>query len=695
MPNFYINEIYECPITDIFLGNNKSISEEGTYVIKINKDDYIDYIYYKKNNITGKFYEEIYYYPYLKFLYDYDYNCPDFSSQKLILDIQLSNPFIKYYNYIKDIYFLEFVLSFILLLYNIIESYNPKVFDYFKIIGYFLEIIVLILEICGFILFIKSKHFILNEDNKDIFDLLGYNISRYKKLFNMESFLLSFEIVKIIFEIFYIIFPEKFHKCNCEGKHKYSFFRDNNDQKYRVFYLFLHSYIIYVVFFIVDIINDNKIKKYYSYFKYNWETNPITSIDLSSNKDYEIGKIIKKDGEYRFYEWKSTFFHIEKLKDFNYYNIYEKENGKLCGKDSFENNLYFPEDIECPINDIIITDKIYSFLEDYNRIPLGKNNEYLYYTNKRIDKNIIIDIRINHEKLLLNFDNANDLCDCLLDSFSECKDYNKYYLGKFYNKMDSLYSQDFFSNNTNEKGLEFYSYQKINLNSIFYLGIDSEIINERGKISGFSKNMKLFNIMIIFKYISLAISIITIIAINTFLLLKQNNKIQFIISILLLILIFGINIIYFISLYINIKYVKNFMEKITPNFQNYKNNYVYSISIFINEVIIFFSLLTITIFTFCFKEKKNARKIFRAIEIKNQEISLNLPVDGQSSERKFEKHLCILCLTNPTKIILYPCRHKCICEKCYARLKNTPNDIKNCPICRKDVASVIDKVYEV
>ena len=93
--------------------------------------------------------------------------------------------------------------------------------------------------------------------------------------------------------------------------------------------------------------------------------------------------------------------------------------------------------------------------------------------------------------------------------------------------------------------------------------------------------------------------------------------------------------------------------------------------------------------------EKNARKIFRAIEIKNQEISLNLPVDGQSSERKFEKHLCILCLTNPTKIILYPCRHKCICEKCYARLKNTPNDIKNCPICRKDVASVIDKVYEV
>ena len=45
LPNFYINAIYECPITDVFLGNNKSINEEGYNVIKINKDDYI---YYKK-----------------------------------------------------------------------------------------------------------------------------------------------------------------------------------------------------------------------------------------------------------------------------------------------------------------------------------------------------------------------------------------------------------------------------------------------------------------------------------------------------------------------------------------------------------------------------------------------------------------------------------------------------------------------
>ena len=37
-------------------------------------------------------------------------------------------------------------------------------------------------------------------------------------------------------------------------------------------------------------------------------------------------------------------------------NIYKNNNDKkkLCGKDSFGNNLYFPENEECPINDIFI-----------------------------------------------------------------------------------------------------------------------------------------------------------------------------------------------------------------------------------------------------------------------------------------------------------------------------------------------------
>ena len=156
------------------------------------------------------------------------------------------------------------------------------------------------------------------------------------------------------------------------------------------------------------------------------------------------------------------------------------------------------------------------------------------------------------------------------------------------------------------------------------------------------------------------------------------------------------------------------MEKINPNFQNYKNNYIYSISVFINEVLIFLSLLFTTIFIFCFKKKNNTQIILGANEINRPEIGMNrnislksqninqinkensnIMLNEQKNEIKLEKHLCIICFTNPTKVILYPCRHKCICEKCYAPLKNTPKDIKRCPICRRDVISVIDEVYEV
>lgn len=33
-------------------------------------------------------------------------------------------------------------------------------------------------------------------------------------------------------------------------------------------------------------------------------------------------------------------------------NIYSNKNGKICGKDSFGNNLFFPLNEECPINHI-------------------------------------------------------------------------------------------------------------------------------------------------------------------------------------------------------------------------------------------------------------------------------------------------------------------------------------------------------
>jgi len=134
---------------------------------------------------------------------------------------------------------------------------------------------------------------------------------------------------------------------------------------------------------------------------YNWNVKPIKSIELSPTEDYEFAKIKTKKKEYKFYKWRDNYFKIEKLKKFNYVNIYKNDNGKICGKDNYGNDLYFPNDIECPINDIIIDNSNKNYI-DYKEIKLTSNTS-LYYTNKKISNKIIIDLKANPEYYNLNF----------------------------------------------------------------------------------------------------------------------------------------------------------------------------------------------------------------------------------------------------------------------------------------------------
>ena len=718
LPNYYIKESYECPITDIILEKNKSNVYNNYKEIKLINGKYL---YYSNKNFSGKLYGQLYYSPSSDNIKcDGFYTSGNFTKYKIINDLKISNPIFKYNYYAKHIYLFLSFLFLCLAFYCAIESTNPCSFNYFKIYSYIIEIIILILEILRFKLFLKAKYFSFIEENKDFVKDIA---ETYSKFINIESFSLSMEVVKILIEILHMlkIFPQKCHgNKNYDVNYynnKYFFFNKNEDKKFRILYFFLPLYIFYLIYFSLDILNDNEIKKKYDYLEYNWKTSPITSIEISSNKNYPIGQITTKENKYKLYEWKDSYFKIERLKHLDYINIYKKENGKLCGKDSFENNLYFPEDIECPINDIIISND--KNIEGYKKLPLGEKDTYLYYTNKKVDKSIIIDIRANYKDLLqLNLDKSNDLCISLKGKV--CKDFYYVYLGDFYEDIDSCKSVFFLEKNIN-KSIE-YSSDYINLNLIKYLGINSSIIYERGNFSSFQKNMHLFTYMITFKYVSIIINLLAIIILNLFLILKKNNLFQFIISILFLILIIGIIKIYYISLNINIKYVKNFMDKINIYFQYHKNDYFYSISIFINQILIFISLLIIIIFTYCFKksdisnnddlEQENNTEIeiinnismneqksnVTPIDIKiDQKIFQNESdsVDTQKNYNNGKKRLCVYCLVNKTKIILYPCLHRCCCEKCYAKLKNNLDDIKICPICGINVIKVIDKVYDI
>ena len=58
-------------------------------------------------------------------------------------------------------------------------------------------------------------------------------------------------------------------------------------------------------------------------------------------------------------------------------------------------------------------------------------------------------------------------------------------------------------------------------------------------------------------------------------------------------------------------------------------------------------------------------------------------------EREREDKLCVICTDMEKCIMMLPCRHLCICERCMALLKNHGN---SCPMCRKPVKQMI-KAY--
>ena len=48
---------------------------------------------------------------------------------------------------------------------------------------------------------------------------------------------------------------------------------------------------------------------------------------------------------------------------------------------------------------------------------------------------------------------------------------------------------------------------------------------------------------------------------------------------------------------------------------------------------------------------------------------------------------CIICLDGPRTIVLLPCKHLCLCKKCYAK-----SAILTCPICATEVVDMMDIV---
>ena len=76
--------------------------------------------------------------------------------------------------------------------------------------------------------------------------------------------------------------------------------------------------------------------------------------------------------------------------------------------------------------------------------------------------------------------------------------------------------------------------------------------------------------------------------------------------------------------------------------------------------------------------------------ISNKRLS-NESITTNNDNLNENDKLCIICCTNPIKVIFLPCRHRTICRKCY---KNNIHQFKICPICHSPITSVINKIYD-
>ena len=112
--------------------------------------------------------------------------------------------------------------------------------------------------------------------------------------------------------------------------------------------------------------------------------------------------------------WEGKQFYIERMEKkykYSYIYNYDKSDKKQCGVDSKGNKLYFPKDIICPINYIVITDNENppDDLYTYNQISLG-SNKYIYYTNENTEGEILFDLKIYDEIPYSSTESYNSLC---------------------------------------------------------------------------------------------------------------------------------------------------------------------------------------------------------------------------------------------------------------------------------------------
>lgn len=132
--------------------------------------------------------------------------------------------------------------------------------------------------------------------------------------------------------------------------------------------------------------------------KENWEKQPIISISFDQ-KYFNLNGKINKNNLKDLYK----AFIAERLdKKYNYKYLLREDVNEPgfhpCGKDTERNYLFLPNEVECPINELIISfssnPEIFKDENNYYHYKSAKfyDGIYLHYTNENINSTILIDI---------------------------------------------------------------------------------------------------------------------------------------------------------------------------------------------------------------------------------------------------------------------------------------------------------------
>ena len=208
----------------------------------------------------------------------------------------------------------------------------------------------------------------------------------------------------------------------------------------------------------------------------NWDSKPISKIEkidaTGSNTDW-----------YNFKKWGNINLKLSYV-DTNYnltlYNSVNKK-GKICGKDSIGNNLYFDESKDCPINYMYIDDSSASETDyTYTTIDLS-NGKYLHYTKDKTDGNIYVELLIKGEADYCEnqvFENHDDVCYYMDNCYVNKTLYNltDCYQMDLYKMIDQCPYSEFSSENGLIDGAFYQGSDQVTLNGREWIGIEGKYL---------------------------------------------------------------------------------------------------------------------------------------------------------------------------------------------------------------------------